>query len=96
MNKTEEAYSQHLDLLMKAGEIASWKFEALKLRLADRCFYDTDFMVIGQDGVVEVHEVKGFMEDDARVKLSVAAEQFPFRFLLVKREGKTGWKVEEV
>lgn len=32
MNKTETAYGAHLALLMAAGEVLWWKFEALKLR----------------------------------------------------------------
>lgn len=95
MNKTEEAYSKELDRKLLVGEIAMWKFEALKLRLADKTFYDTDFLVITSAGTVEIHEVKGFMEDDAAVKLKVAAEQFPFRFWLVKRD-KQEWSYCEV
>ena len=41
-----------------------------------------------------LHEVKGHWEDDARVKIKVAATQHPwFRFLAVKA-GKTGWQYE--
>jgi hypothetical protein len=38
-------------------------------------------MVIADDDVVEFHEVKGHWQEDARVKIKVAAEKFPmFRF----------------
>lgn len=43
MNKTEIAYSQHLEALKSCGEIVWWKFEAIKLRLADSTFYTPDF-----------------------------------------------------
>ena len=68
--------------------------EAVKLRLADKTFYTPDFVVIRADGGIELHEVKGHWEDDARVKIKVAATQHPwFRFLAVKA-GKTGWQYE--
>lgn len=50
------------------------------------------------DGVLELHEVKGFWSDDARVKIKVAADRFPFRFRAFKARAKRhggGWAVEE-
>ena len=97
MNKTEAAYGQHLELLKQAGEVHWYGFEAVKLRLADNTFYTPDFAVVAADGVLEMHEVKGFWEDDARVKIKVAADKFPFRFVAMKAEAKKrggGWKVE--
>jgi hypothetical protein len=49
------------------------------------------------NGEIELHEVKGFWEGDARVKIKVAAEMYPFRFLAVKAQSKKaggGWEVE--
>ncbi len=46
------------------------------------------------DGVLEMREVKGFMRDDAAVKLKVAAATYPFRFVLVRVRPKNrggGW-----
>lgn len=94
MNKTEAAYGQHLEALRQAGEIDWYAFEPIKLRLADNTFYTPDFGVMAKDGVLELHEVKGFWEDDARVKIKVAADKFPFRFVAVKAEAKKrggGW-----
>jgi hypothetical protein len=48
--------------------------------------------------VIELHEVKGFWTDDARVKIKVAASIYPFKFMAVKpRPQKVGggWEVEE-
>lgn len=95
MNKTEAAYAQHLHALQLAGQIRSWKFEAITLRLADNTRYTPDFLVEA-DGlltlpmrVLEFHEVKGFWRDDAKVKFKVAAELFPmFRFVAVKRKNR--------
>lgn len=93
MNKTESLYAQHLDCLKAVGEIARWDFEPEKLRLADRTFYTPDFRVIMPDGQIHFHEVKGHWEDDARVKIKVAAEQHPYVFTAVQRKGNA-WKRE--
>lgn len=93
MNKTEAAYSQYLELRKRAGEILWFAFEGLKLRLADKTFYTPDFAAMAADGVIELHEVKGYWEDDARVKIKVAAAQFPFRFIAVTKSG-SAWKEE--
>lgn len=98
MNKTETAYSQHLELLRRANEIFWFKFEAVKLRLADTTFYTPDFLVLGSDSRIECHEVKGFWRDDARVKIKVAASIYPFKFLAVTARAKKlggGWDREE-
>jgi hypothetical protein len=96
MNKTEMAYAAYLDAQRSLGRVLWFRFEGMKLRLADSTFYDTDFVVMVADGQLEVHEVKGFMTDDAAVKLKVAASQYPFVFRLV-RKGKGGaWDIREV
>lgn len=103
MNKTEAAYAAHLELRKLAGEVAWYGFEAVKLRLADRTFYTPDFMVMLSDGLIEFHETKatwstgkaGF-KDDARVKVKVAAKQFPmFRFVVVNKV-KATWHEERL
>lgn len=93
MNKTEAAYAAYLELQKKAGLIADYRFEAVKLRLADKTFYTPDFVVLAPDGTLEMHEVKGFWEEDARVKIKVAAAQFPFRFVAITRD-KGNWSFE--
>ena len=98
MNKTESAYSNHLERLKQAGEVAWYKFEGVKLRLADSTFYSPDFAVMLVDGTLEIHEVKGFWTDDARVKIKVAADMYPMRFIAVKINSKRnggGFSVEE-
>lgn len=95
MNKTEAKYSVRLEALKQAGEIQWWKWDCINLRLADKCFYKTDFLVMAKDGTLECHEVKGFLTDDALVKLKVAADTFPFRFLLCKVV-KGAWEITEV
>ncbi|KVO11800.1 hypothetical protein WJ73_19525 [Burkholderia ubonensis] len=95
MNNLEKAYSERLALLRHAGEVLWFKFEPIKLRLADNTFYEPDFAVMVASGELEMHEVKGFWTDDARVKIKVAADQFPFRFIAVQRDDSCDWKTEE-
>ena len=98
MNKTEQAYCVDLDRKKHLGLIQYFKFEGVKLRLADNTFYTPDFMVVNQTGEVELHEVKGFWVDDAKVKIKVAASLYPFKFIAVKVRAKKdggGWAIEE-
>lgn len=102
MNKTEIAYSQHLEALKSCGEIVWWKFEAIKLRLADNTFLTVDFSILTKECALEMIDVKGakaIYTDDAKVKMKVAAEIYPFVFKVAypkpKRDGG-GWLVEEV
>lgn len=97
MNKTEEAYDAHLEQRQRAGEIVWRKFEGVKLRLADNTFYTPDFAVMAADNVMECHEVKGFWQDDARAKIKIAADIYPFRFIAVRvlpKKAGGGWAVE--
>lgn len=98
MNKTELAYASYLENLKQINEIAWFKFEGIKLRLADNTFYTPDFAVMRSSGYLELHEVKGFWTDDARVKIKVAADMYPFSFLAIKVRPKNqggGWAVEQ-
>ncbi len=75
MNKTEAEYAHLLELKRRAGEIRSWGFERIKLRLADATFYTPDFDVIGIGGELAFHEVKGgFVREDAWLKFKIARE----------------------
>lgn len=98
MNKSEAAYAAHLEARKAAGEVAWYRFEGVKLRLADGCFYTPDFAVMLTSGALECHEVKGYMMDDAAVKVKVAAATYPFAFFVVRARAKKyggGWSVEE-
>jgi hypothetical protein len=95
MNKTEAQYAQHLALRQRDGDIVWYRFEGLKFRLADNTFYSPDFAVMRANGEIELHEVKGFMMDDANVKVKVAADQYPFQFFVV-RKSKIGWTMTPV
>lgn len=100
MNQTESAYEHHLRKRQLVGEIVWYRFEGLTLRLAERCSYTPDFVVMCADGQIELHEVKGsraIFHDDARVKVKVTAELFPFRMIAAYPRDRvfSGWDIEE-
>jgi len=95
MNKLEEAYSWVLEADRRAGLLTWYAYEAITLKLADGVRYTPDFAVLTIGPRLEFHEVKGYMREDARIKLRVAASMFPFRFLLARR-ASAGWVIEEV
>ena len=95
MNKTERGYYDLLNIRYKAGDILWFAFEPIKFRLARKTYYTPDFIVVNKDREIEVHEVKGFMRDDANVKLKVSNEEYPFKFFLVRLK-KGAYSVVEV
>jgi len=89
MNKTERRYADRLELLQFNGDVASWQFEELKLRLANGCWYTPDFVVVLHDLRIEMIDVKAGLptgkplcKDDALVKIKCAAQQHPYRFVM--------------
>ena|SRR5690349_3751029 len=93
-NKTEAAYGDYLELLRRHGDVDWFRFEAIKLKLANGTWYKPDYPVIVR-GELQLHEVKGFMREAARVRLNVAAAQFPWRFFLVRHQNGH-WVTSEV
>lgn len=107
MNKTEAAYALVLDQLKESGEIESYRFESVRLKLAPNTHLTIDFYVIRADGLIEFHEVKACRSDgkylvecDAMVKLKVAAELYPeYKFILAGKlpiKAGGGWRYEEI
>jgi len=95
----ERAWADELEKERLAGDIAWWGFESIKFKLAPNTTYTPDFLVMRADGCLECHEVKGFWEDDARVKIKWAAKDMPFTFLAIKRQPKKaggGWEIEQI
>jgi hypothetical protein len=103
LNKTEAAFQQYLESLHASSSILSQK---ITLLIANGCRYTPDFVMkfdaLVKDGECEAvslwaYEVKGFMRDDAAVKLKVAASLYPWiKFHLVSKRKGGGWDVQEV
>lgn len=106
MNKVETAYAAMLEELKLVGQVKTWRFEAVTLKLAEGCRYTPDFQIVMNDGRINMVEVKvrwrtakqrgPNMEADARVKLLTAARLFPeFTFELAWFDG-VAWHVEQI
>ncbi len=96
LNKTEAAF---LDELRAVHPPRETLVQAVTLAIANGCRYTPDFFQPpAAKERARAFEVKGFMRDDAAVKLKVAARQFPWiRFFLVSRKGRASrWQVQEV
>lgn len=99
MNRWEQAYAQELDARKAAGDVVWWAFEGIRLRLAEGAYYTPDFPLLRASGALELHEVKGHWRKEARVRIKVAADRYPFRFVAVRKKRKRdggGWSVEEI
>lgn len=95
MNGTERRYAECiLEPMKRKGLILEWRFEGVRLRLARRTHYTPDFLVVRPGPTFELHEVKGLWRDDARVKIKIAAERFPwFQFFAVRWDaGQWSWE----
>jgi hypothetical protein len=94
-NKLEAKFDRHLADLRYSHRIEDYWFEEVKFRLAGRTFYTPDFVVACNDASTEVFEVKGgHFRDDARVKIKVAAEKFPYIRWSVVRWIDGRWEFE--
>jgi hypothetical protein len=95
MNRLEASYAKHLDLRKAAGEVIAWWFEALSFRIGHLCKWHPDFLVQLTDGTLELHDTKGFTQDDARVKARAIADKFPFDVYHITRK-KGEWVFEKM
>jgi hypothetical protein len=94
MNKLEGRYYLWLRRRQDRGEIESFEFEGITVKLADGARYTPDFFVELATGELECHEVKGFWREAARVRIKVAAGKYPFRFIAVQEDRQRGWVYE--
>lgn len=99
MNQLEADYASKLFHLMASGQILHYMFEPIKLRLGKdhKTTYTPDFLVVAADHTIQLHEVKGHWQEDARVKIKAAAAQYPFfTFIAAQRPKKTApWTYEQ-
>lgn len=94
-NKLEEAYAQHLTADQQSGKILNWWPKPAKFMLANNCGYTPDFMVQELDGSICFHETKGFLREDAHLKMKFFVQVYPFPLWLITKEkcpGGFSWK----
>lgn len=101
MNRLEASYADHLTACKAAGVVDWFSFEAVTLKLAHDCRLTVDFFVMLTDGTLEAHDTKALrkgkahFEEDAKIKLRVAAEKFPWPFKAVYRDIDGIWRERE-
>lgn len=100
LNKTEAAFELWLQQGNGGSTIHS---QSVTLGLGNGVRYTPDFVValapglVGEGREIMAYEVKGFMRDDAAVKVKVAASLYPWiQFYLVTKAKGGGWQMEEV
>ena len=87
----EANYALYLDFLIKQGQVKSWEFEAdtfwfEAIRRGVRS-YKPDFKVVTDTGRVEYHEVKGYMDQKSKTKISRMAKYHPdIRLIVIDQE----------
>lgn len=113
MSKLERGFlADVLEPALFRADITGYRREPIKFRLAGRTWFTPDFQVwqgqrivfAGGQAIQESPlkitfvEIKGFMRDDAAVKLKVAASLYPeFHWLLITRPTRRdGWQVRRV
>jgi hypothetical protein len=98
-NKTEQRFEDEvLRPGLLAGDILWYRFEGVKLRLADGTFLTVDYCVMPPTRILTMIDVKGaraIIQDDARVKMRVASELYPFAFQYAF-PGSGGWTIEDM
>lgn len=93
MNNLEREFQTFLEIQKRDGVVLWYEYEPVKFRLANATTYTPDFLVMLRSLSLVAYEVKGFWQDDARVKIKVAADKFPIEFIGVTK-GKGGWEFE--
>lgn len=92
LNKTETAYLAFIRCLG-----FSWiGVQNVTLKLGNDTRYTVDFFIVDAKGHVQGREVKGFMREDAHVKIKVAARMFPWIEFQIVRKTKNGWDHQTV
>jgi len=94
LNKTERAFLEFL----RSRDTGWIGVQNVTLKIGDDCRYTPDFLVItqGWEPPVVFYECKGFWRDDARVKIKVAARQFPWAKFIAVQRIKGQWRFEEI
>lgn len=99
-NKEEAEYAQILDLEHKTGHNKGWWYACVNLKIGESnvefgkkkrtnsAWTKHDFMVHANDGILEIHEYKGQRRQAGMQRLKTAAMLYPFRFVLVTKQGK--------
>ena len=80
-SRWEMNYACYLDFLVKYKQIKDWEYESHtfwfdKIKRGVRS-YTPDFLIYNNDGTIEYHEVKGFMDAKSKTKLNRMRIYYP-------------------
>jgi hypothetical protein len=83
----EANYALYLDFLIKAKQIKKWEYEIdtfwfEKIKRGIRS-YKPDFKIFNNNGSIEYHEVKGYMDKKSITKIKRMAKYYPKIKLIV-------------
>lgn len=82
----EANYARWLNRRVELGEIRAWDYEPKRfyfpIKRGNKC-YTPDFRIWLHDGSIEWHEIKGWMDNDSRIKLERFARHFPNETLVL-------------
>ena len=86
-SKWEVNYALYLDFLIKQKQIKNWTYEKdififEKIKSGTRS-YRPDFKIYNNDGSLEYHEVKGYMDSKSKTKIKRMAKYYPEIKLLI-------------
>jgi hypothetical protein len=93
MSNAELEYAMELEMMRRIGEIESWKYEGVTLKLADGCRYTPDFFVVVSSMILRLRfvEIKGAkVWEDSIIKFKVAKEQNPWAEWQMHQRSKDG------
>lgn len=104
LNKTEAAFQDHLKAQYPKEEIHA---QSVTFKIGNGVRYTPDFVTFvrwedqeADECHCSAYEVKGFMRDDAAVKIKVAAHAYPrvAFFLVTKRKAAAGggWSIQRI
>lgn len=97
-SRWEKEYADRLDFEVRGGLIKSWKYEAVRFKIATgdkatgerEAWYRPDFMIEQHTGTLRFDEVKGYERPRAILAWKVAASTYPmFHWRMrAKRDGE--------
>lgn len=93
----ELTYASYLDFLFRKKQIKKWEYEPdtfwfEKIRRGTRS-YLPDFKIFNNNGTIEYHEVKGYMDSKSKTKIRRMKKYYPHIKLLII--GKEEYKAVE-
>lgn len=86
----EANWARYLNWLVETKTIQKWEyevdtFEFINIKRGTR-FYTPDFKVFNNDGSIEYHEIKGYMDSKSATKLKRMAKNYPnIKIILIEK-----------